>query len=100
MGERKALIFELGGRKIAQGAVPPGTVVEDLDVFEYGRLELATGGPGLEACEQGDPAAAAAELARHYGRTAPAVIALMAPEHDPVPLRAALAMVLPDRAPS
>jgi DNA-binding GntR family transcriptional regulator len=51
----------------------------------------------LEACEQGDPGAAAAELARHYGRTALAVIALMAPEHDPVPLRAALAMVLSGR---
>lgn len=50
----------------------------------------------LEACERGDAGAAVAELARHYGRTALAVIALMAPEHDPVSVRAALAMALSD----
>ena len=43
-----------------------------------------------ERCIVGDPAGAAAELARHLARTALTVLTHHAPEHDPVPVRAAI----------
>jgi DNA-binding GntR family transcriptional regulator len=49
------------------------------------------------ACERRDPAGAAAELARHYARTALTLIAMIDPEHDPVSVRAAVAMVIPSQ---
>jgi GntR family transcriptional regulator, rspAB operon transcriptional repressor len=45
------------------------------------------------ACQAGDAARAGALVARHLGRTALVVIAMAAPEHDPVPVREALRMV-------
>jgi DNA-binding GntR family transcriptional regulator len=57
----------------------------------------------LRSCEAGDTASAAAELARHYARTALTVIAMIDPGYDPSSVRAAVAMVIPspdgDRAP-
>ena len=47
----------------------------------------------LEACQRGDPAAAADRLGRHYAHVALAVIARLDPEHEPVAVRAALRMV-------
>ena len=47
----------------------------------------------FEACVAGDVAAAADRLTRHYARVALSVIALIAPEHDPTVVRAALGMV-------
>ena len=51
----------------------------------------------LRACERRDPAAAAAELARHYARTSLTLIAMIDPEHDPVSVRAAVALVIPSQ---
>jgi DNA-binding GntR family transcriptional regulator len=48
----------------------------------------------LEACERADADLACAELARHLARTALTVIAVADPQHDPVPLRTALAIAL------
>jgi DNA-binding GntR family transcriptional regulator len=48
----------------------------------------------LQACEARDPVLAAAELARHYARTALTVIALIDPAYDPSSLRAAMALVV------
>ncbi len=58
-----------------------------------------------ERCIVGDPAGAAAELARHLARTALSVLTHHAPEHDPVPVRAAIrlatgAEMAPDAAPA
>lgn len=47
----------------------------------------------VEACRAGDAERAAAELARHLGRTVLTIVALAAPEYDPAPVRAAVAMV-------
>ena len=52
----------------------------------------------VAACEQRDPRLAASELARHLARTALTVIAMVDPSHDPVPVRAALALVAPGPA--
>jgi DNA-binding GntR family transcriptional regulator len=48
------------------------------------------------ACEAGDAALASQHLARHLGRTALTIIALVDPEHDPVPVREALRLVTAD----
>ncbi len=47
----------------------------------------------FDACVAGDAAAAADRLARHYTRVALSVIAMVAPEHEPTVVRAALRMV-------
>lgn len=44
----------------------------------------------VEACENRDPALAAAELSRHLARTALTVLTHRAPEHDPTTVRAAI----------
>jgi DNA-binding GntR family transcriptional regulator len=51
----------------------------------------------LRACEARDPAAAAAELARHYARTALTVIAIIDPGYDPFSVRSAVSMVIPNQ---
>jgi DNA-binding FadR family transcriptional regulator len=48
------------------------------------------------ACEAGDAVLASHQLARHLGRTALTIIALVDPEHDPVPVREALRLVTAD----
>ena len=48
------------------------------------------------ACEGGDAVLASHHLARHLGRTALTIIALVDPEHDPVPVREALRLVTAD----
>lgn len=48
----------------------------------------------LAACKAGDGAVAAERLARHYSSVVLGMLAMIAPEHDPVPVRAALRMVL------
>jgi DNA-binding GntR family transcriptional regulator len=50
----------------------------------------------LAACEAGDAVLASHHLARHLGRTALTIIALVDPEHDPVPVREALRLVTAD----
>lgn len=52
----------------------------------------------VEACRAGDDRVAANRLARHLARTALTVIASLAPEHDALPVRAAVRLVvaLPD----
>lgn len=50
----------------------------------------------LAACETRDVRLAASELARHFARTALTVIAMVDPGHDPAPVRAALALVVPE----
>jgi DNA-binding GntR family transcriptional regulator len=52
----------------------------------------------LRACDARDAAAAAAELARHYARTALTVIAMIDPGHDPSSVRAAVSLVIPSQA--
>ena len=47
----------------------------------------------VEACKAGDPALASVHLARHLSRTALTVLTLVAPEHDPEMVRAALRQV-------
>lgn len=47
----------------------------------------------LEACERRDGKEAGIELARHLARTALTVIAIVAPEYDPVPIRLAMSQV-------
>jgi DNA-binding GntR family transcriptional regulator len=46
------------------------------------------------ACEHGDAASAANELARHLARTALTGVAVMAPEHDPHAIRDALSQAM------
>jgi DNA-binding GntR family transcriptional regulator len=46
----------------------------------------------LAACESRDAALAGTELARHLARTALTVIAMAAPEHDPVAVRLAVSL--------
>lgn len=53
----------------------------------------------FEACEAGDGVAASRTLARHLGRTALTIIALVDPEHDPVPVREALRLVMGEPQP-
>lgn len=48
----------------------------------------------LGACESRDGARAGAELARHLARTALTVIAMAAPEHDPVAVRLAVSLMV------
>ena len=48
----------------------------------------------FEVCKEGDSAAAAERLARHYSVTALSLIAAMAPEHEPLALRTALRMAM------
>lgn len=47
----------------------------------------------LEACKARDPAIAAERVARHYGTVVLGLIAVIAPEHDPVSIRTALRMI-------
>jgi DNA-binding GntR family transcriptional regulator len=85
-----------------------GSLIERLqqDSNRYRRLYITHGASAwwhttaehaaiLRFCESRDPAAAAAELARHYARSALTVIALVDPQYDPVGVRAAVAMVIP-----
>jgi DNA-binding GntR family transcriptional regulator len=48
----------------------------------------------FKVCKEGDPAAAAERLARHYSVTALSLIAAIAPEHEPLVVRTALRMVM------
>lgn len=48
----------------------------------------------FEVCKEGDAAAAAERLARHYSVTALSLIAVMAPEHEPLAVRTTLRMVM------
>ena len=54
----------------------------------------------LAACEARDAAEAGAAMARHLARTVLTVVALLAPEHDPAPVRLAVASTVssPDTA--
>jgi DNA-binding GntR family transcriptional regulator len=49
-----------------------------------------------QACLAGDAVAASRQVARHLGTTALTIIALAAPERDPVPVREALRMITAD----
>jgi DNA-binding GntR family transcriptional regulator len=49
----------------------------------------------FEACRAGDAPLAGERIARHLARTALTVIAGVAPEHDPAPVRTSLQMVTP-----
>jgi DNA-binding GntR family transcriptional regulator len=49
----------------------------------------------VDACAARDGRRATAELAKHLARTALTVIAMVDPSHDPAPVRAALALVVP-----
>jgi DNA-binding GntR family transcriptional regulator len=79
-----------------------------LDCFEHAeryRRTYVTGEPRawsqgatehreiVEACHARDPAQASAQLARHLSRTALTVLMLVAPEHDPQVVRAAVRQV-------
>ena len=48
----------------------------------------------FEVCKDGDSIAVSERLARHYSVTALSLIAMMAPEHEPVAVRTALRMIL------
>ena len=52
----------------------------------------------FEACKTGNAQLASDRLARHVARTALTVIASVAPEHDPAPVRMALRFVTQERA--
>jgi GntR family transcriptional regulator, rspAB operon transcriptional repressor len=52
----------------------------------------------FEACERGEAVAASRQVARHLGTTALTIIAMAAPERDPVPVREALRIVTGDGA--
>ncbi len=49
-----------------------------------------------QACVAGDAVAASRQVARHLGTTALTIIAMAAPERDPVPVREALRMIIAD----
>ena len=49
----------------------------------------------IQACASRDAAAAVHAVARHLSRVALSLVALMAPEHDPVTIRTALLLILP-----
>jgi DNA-binding GntR family transcriptional regulator len=71
----------------------------------YRRLSVTQGGQAwsqvsiehgtiLAACERRDPLEAGIAIARHLARTVLTVVALVAPEHDPAPVRVALASIV------